>query len=67
MQTPSREEKITCDHDFEYKSEVIKLHNVNNGWFDAKRIIIFCKKCGLVSHDQTNSSSSYSQDYKHKI
>lgn len=39
---------------------------MKNIWFDAKRIIIFCEKCGKVSHDQTNSHSDYSQDYKHK-
>lgn len=52
-----------CNHEFEYKSEIVKCHDVNEGWFQAKRIIIFCKKCGKVSHDVVNSNSAFSQNY----
>ena len=52
-------------HSMEYKSEVVRLHDANRGWFDAKRIIIFCTTCGFVSHDVTNSNDSHSQNYSH--
>ena len=55
-----------CKHKFNYKSEVVNLEDVNTGTFQAKRVIIFCENCGQVSHDQTNSNSSYGQEYKHK-
>jgi predicted metal-binding protein len=55
-----------CQHKFIYKPEVVKLHDVNEGWYSAKRIIIFCENCGKVSHDQTNDNS-WGQDYKHKL
>lgn len=61
-------DKQTKNHkcEFIYKSEVVNLHDVNDGWYQAKRVIIFCKNCGKVSHDQTNDNYSYSQDYKHE-
>ena len=59
------EKESMCKHSMEYRSEAVRVHDVNEGWFDAKRVIIFCKNCGYVSHDQTNSNSSYSQSYKH--
>jgi len=58
--------KKECEHEFEYKSEEVRLHDVNEGWFSAKRVIIFCKKCGRVSHDVTNGNNSYNQNYSHK-
>lgn len=60
--------KKECEHKFIYKSENVNLLDVNFGWYLAKRVIIFCEKCGKVSHDQTNDNSdSGFQDYKHKV
>jgi hypothetical protein len=54
-----------CKHQFEYKKEDVRLYDVNNGWYFAVRIIIYCVNCGLVTHDQINSNSSFSQNYRH--
>lgn len=59
-------EKSECKHEFVYKSEAVKCCDVNKGWFDAKRVVVYCENCGRVSHDVVNSDSSYSQDYSHK-
>lgn len=58
-----QEKTKECKHSFEYKVETVNCKNFN-GWFEAKRVIIFCKKCGLVSHDKVNGSSPYTQDLK---
>lgn len=59
-------EKKECKHEFSYQSEGVNLHDVNKGWYVAKRIVIFCKNCGKVTHDNTNGNSSFGQDYSHK-
>jgi len=56
----------SCEHRMEYHSEEVNLHDIYEGWFIGKRIIIFCNKCGFVAHDQTGSKGSLSQNYSHK-
>lgn len=52
-----------CKHKFLYKKEVVKCHDARHGWFDAKRVVIYCENCGTVSHDVVNGNSPYSQKY----
>lgn len=54
--------KKECKHLFEYKCEQVVLKDPYDTWFNSKRVIIFCKNCGEISHDRTNGNSYTGQD-----
>ncbi len=45
----------TCEHHFVEKDFTVPQYYYGGDWYDAKRVIIWCDKCGQVSYDKTNS------------